>query len=234
MMTKKGLYCRFTLIELMVVISIIAILATLLLPALKTARDRARQLVCANNMKQVGNSLSYYATDNNDFIGMTYTAADNKTWIQRTIECGYLNKIPGDKIPSSSPFWCPMGAGNSYCASDKNYPFDYQYWASSYAINSCITGYYPHYPDTFTYFKLAQIDPPSTHIMLAESSSYWCLFYSSGYDRMVERHFNRMNILFCDLHIGGARILETTPGVAAISNELFATWWGILQYKNSY
>lgn len=91
----------FTLIEVLIVITIIAIIAALLFPVFSAAREKARQASCASNMRQLGMAFLMYAQDYAEMLpnAAPFTEVNGAGWILNTqanimgqfsVECGAL------------------------------------------------------------------------------------------------------------------------------------------------
>jgi len=107
----KGQLAAFTLVELLVVIGIIAILISILIPALANARNKANAIKCASNMRQI-------------YIFCTMFAAENKGRLPRPSLVGNQYTDPNYEKTCA---WCMVGDGGTYGIADLKYGVLWRY-----------------------------------------------------------------------------------------------------------
>ena len=110
-MTKHN---KFSLIEILVVLAIIAILTSLLLPALGQARKKSKLAVCTSNIKQISNAIYMYISDHDQYFPYSHSVTNgNSSWDDKLGVYNYdgrgLNKkaFQSESSDQSGIYGCP-------------------------------------------------------------------------------------------------------------------------------
>lgn len=123
----------FTLVELLVVISIIALLMAILMPSLQTAREQSRQVVCGTNLHAIGQGIFVYAHDHDDLLVPGNHSVSWNVWAEvpdcyQEVNLGYLMTANALPVPSSeeSVFFCPSMKPSTTRQTSGELYFDYE------------------------------------------------------------------------------------------------------------
>ena len=215
---KRG----FTLIELLVVLAILSILLAILLPVFAQAREKARQAICASNLRQIGLATTQYIDDSDGRLYPTLAHADNSGHVTQWSFCFNFSAAPsavtvdtscGPLSPflrSAAVWYCPSASGikaaDYFNPAPPPYGINAAYRRAEIALGRPVS--------------LSQVTTPAETILTADCAAInkfgslaWpsALFLPSdgpGEEDVHGRHTGLANVLWLDGHVTARRPLS--------------------------
>ncbi|MCC6580120.1 MAG: type II secretion system protein [Phycisphaeraceae bacterium] len=207
----------FTLIELLVVMAIVALLISILLPALRQAREVSKQMACSANLRQIGQVYAQYAAENREYAMPGATSSPSDIWTNMVYRA--IRAVPTNAAVNTVENSHLLGTGLTYCPASQwnmnslNYFTSYTY--SVYAMPVV------NWATLAGSRKITAFIHPTRMQVMADgrdpvAAGFYTSQFGSGDDympmtspwyRMAGVHggtssdFGRVNILFVDGHV---------------------------------
>jgi len=212
----------FTLIELLVAIAIIALLTTILVPALRKAKTQAKDVLCAANLKAIGLGWHYYLQDSDNYFPSWRM---NMQWFYGGRHPSVMNDRSGWALEYRplNPY-VTMDLVNERGTGLFRCPFDrtiidtvrggishldgytaYEYYGNDYLLNWLLLR--PFNPETaellpgIRSFRLDDVQIEASRLVMAGDCQWYYTVNDAQWDANFHNYDEQMNLLFVDGHV---------------------------------
>ena len=227
---------KFTLIELLIVVAIIGILASLLMPSLAKARAKAYVAICINNHKQLGLAYNMYADDNSEFAIYhqwyhDYAGASGSHhWASvYTPDERPLNLYLGDVEGVSEIAKCPSDIGQGWTGGGfRTENTNYDLYGSSYVVRYATVMNIDHFTNVQGGdIRISDFDYPSSKGLFYQKSLNAGRTFNMAQSRWHDKKNPKYPLGFADGHVENLnfswkKTSETAPNVGGIEQRIEA------------